>query len=173
MAPSQLAIRSATTADVKSIRSLVEPLAEERILVAKDAVAYFESLQEFRLVVARDEDGNEEIVGCGALHVLWEDLAEVRTVATSASWRGRGVGRMLLEALLDNAREVGVSRVFCLTFEVSFFTGLGFVEIDGTPVTPEVYAELLRSHDEGIAEFLDLARVKPNTLGNSRMLKHL
>ena len=60
--------------------------------------------------------------------------------------------------------------VHCLTFEVHFFLSHGFRVIDGTPVPPEVYAELLRSHDDGVAEFLDLARVKPNTLGNTRML---
>ena len=60
-----------------------------------------------------------------------------------------------------------------LTFEVAFFERHGFAPIDGTPVTPEVYAELRRSFDEGVAEFLDLERVKPNTLGNTRMLLHL
>ena len=67
-------------------------------------------------------------------------------------------------------RELGIARVFVLTFEVSFFERLGFREIEGTPVTPEVYAELRSSFDEGVAEFLDLERVKPNTLGNTRML---
>ena len=64
-------------------------------------------------------------------------------------------------------------RVFCLTFEVDFFARHGFVPIDGTPVAADVYAELLRSYDEGVAEFLDLDQVKPNTLGNTRMLLHL
>ena len=63
--------------------------------------------------------------------------------------------------------------MFCLTFEVDFFARHGFHPIDGTPVEPAVYAELLRSMDEGVAEFLDLARVKPNTLGNTRMIKTL
>ena len=75
-----------------------------------------------------------------------------------------------MDALLDSAREVGVQRVFVLTFAVSFFARHGFTEIEGTPVSHEVYAELLRSYDEGVAEFLDLDRVKPNTLGNTRML---
>ena len=63
-----------------------------------------------------------------------------------------------------------MDRVFCLTFERDFFASLGFEQITGTPVSPEVFAELLRSQDEGTAEFLDLARVKPNTLGNYRMM---
>ncbi|MFM2411734.1 MAG: hypothetical protein RLZZ587_67, partial [Actinomycetota bacterium] len=82
-------------------------------------------------------------------------------------------------ALEANARELGLTRLFCLTFETGFFGARGYDEIgevgkDSTAlVTPDVYAELVRSPDEGIAEFLDLARVKPNTLGNTRMLKTL
>jgi amino-acid N-acetyltransferase len=72
--------------------------------------------------------------------------------------------------LLESARTLGVGRVFVLTFAVNFFAAHGFEEIDGTPVSHGVYAELLRSYDEGVAEFLDLDRVKPNTLGNTRML---
>ena len=75
-----------------------------------------------------------------------------------------------MEALLARARELGVRRVFVLTFAVKFFGRLGFEENSGTAASPEVYAELLRSYDEGVAEFLDLDRVKPNTLGNTRML---
>lgn len=110
------------------------------------------------------------VVGCGALHVMWADLAEVRTIAVEPAQRGRGIGHLLLDRLLADARELGVARVFVLTFEVGFFQRHGFTPIDGTPVAPEVYAELLRSYDEGVAEFLGLERVKPNTLGNARML---
>jgi amino-acid N-acetyltransferase len=63
--------------------------------------------------------------------------------------------------------------VFCLTFEVDFFKRHGFEVVEGSVVPPDVYAELLRSDDEGVAEFLDLDRVKPNTLGNARMLLRL
>lgn len=163
-------IRPARTGDVAAIKRLVAPLAEQRILMAKETVAYYESLQEFR--IAESADG--EVIGCGALHVMWEDLAEVRTLAASDAWRGKGVGHVLVEALLEEARALGVARVFCLTFEVDFFMRHGFdVMEDQSAVDPVVYSELLRSHDEGVAEFLDLARVKPNTLGNTRMIKFL
>ena len=104
---------------------------------------------------------------------MWEDLAEIRTVAVQESSRGAGIGHLIVDELLGRARQLGVARVFVLTFAVSFFEGHGFAEISGTPVAPEVYAELLRSYDEGVAEFLDLDRVKPNTLGNTRMLLRL
>lgn len=167
---------------MRAVRGLVEPYAQRRILLAKEMVGYYEAVQEFVVAESGDGAGNAEgaaddsggtVIGCGALHVMWDDLAEVRTLAVDAAWRGRRVGHALLDALVERAASLGLSRVFCLTFEVAFFEAHGFREIDGTPVTGEVYAELLRSHDDGVAEFLDLARVKPNTLGNTRMLLEL
>jgi amino-acid N-acetyltransferase len=104
---------------------------------------------------------------------MWEDLAEIRTVAVDPAFRGLKIGQRIVSELLDVARDLGVARVFCLTFETSFFGSFGFAEIDGAPVPHGVYEQLLRSYDEGVAEFLDLERVKPNTLGNTRMLLHL
>ena len=165
-----LTVRPARTSDVATIRSVVAPLAEQRVLLDKEAVVYFESIQEFQVVQAPDG----QIAGFGALHVKWEDLAEVRTLATAPAWRGHGVGHLLLDALIDRAVQLGVDRVFCLTFETEFFARHGFeVMADQSAVDPEVYSELLRSTDEGVAEFLDLARVKPNTLGNTRMILDL
>ena len=168
MSSADVLIRPALPADVRAIRSLVQPYADRRILLAKEWVGYYEAVQEF---LVAEVDG--VVVGCGALHVMWDDLAEIRTLAVDASVRGKRVGHALLDGLMARARSLGLGRLFCLTFEVDFFVGHGFHEIEGTPVTPDVYAELLRSHDDGVAEFLDLARVKPNTLGNTRMLIEL
>jgi len=162
-------VRRARTADVPQIESLIQPLVESRVLLGKDRVVFYEAVQEFR--VAENLDG--ELIGCGALHVMWEDIGEVRTLAVADHWRGRGVGYALLRRLEEDARELGLSRLFCLTFETAFFGRNGYHEISEGLVSPDVYAELVRSPDEGVAEFLDLARVKPNTLGNTRMLKHL
>jgi amino-acid N-acetyltransferase len=169
VAVSGFAVRRARTSDVPGIQRLVEPLVAKRILLGKDLVVLYESVQEFR--VAETADG--ELVGCGALHVLWEDLGEVRTLAVAPEWLKRGVGAAILERIEQDARELGLARLFCLTFETRFFGARGFLPIGDRVIEPEVYAELARSHDEGIAEFLDLARVKPNTLGNTRMLKVL
>ncbi len=158
-------VRSARTSDVPDVRTLVHAYARDARLLDKPTVTLYEDVQEF--LVAVDDSG---VLGCGALHVLWRDLAEVRTLAVSPQMRGRGVGSALLAGLLDRARDVGVSRVFCLTFETEFFARHGFASIEGIPVEPGVYAELVQSYDEGVAEFLDLERVKPNTLGNTRML---
>ena len=83
------------------------------------------------------------------------------------------MGSAILTELLERARALGLRRVFCLTFEVDFFAAHGFHPIWGTPVGMDTFAEMVRSHDDGVAEFLDLARVKPNTLGNTRMLTEL
>ncbi|MFC7373648.1 MULTISPECIES: amino-acid N-acetyltransferase [unclassified Brachybacterium] len=163
-----VSIRPALPADVRGINRLVEPMTHTGILLGKDLVSYYEAVQEF--LVAVDEEG--DVVGCGALHVMWEDLAEVRTLAVRDDQRGTGLGHRMLLALLERATELGLSRVFCLTFEVEFFSRHGF-EVMSEDVDPEIYNQLLRSPDEGIAEFLDLARVKPNTLGNTRMIKQL
>ena len=158
-------VRHARTSDVRAIRALVDLYTDNRILLSKATVTLFEDVQEFYVA---EVDG--AVVGCGALHVLWEDLAEVRTLAVDPAHRGQGIGHALLARLLDQARAIGISRVFTLTFETAFFSGHGFAEIDGTPVSHEVFEQLLQSYDEGVAEFLGLERVKPNTLGNTRML---
>ncbi|WP_438854025.1 amino-acid N-acetyltransferase [Agromyces sp. M3QZ16-3] len=164
-----ITVRRARTPDVPKIVELVEPLVSRRILLGKERVDLYGAVQEFR--VAETSDGT--VVGCGALHVMWEDLGEVRTLAVGEDWLGHGVGHALLSALEADARELGLSRLFCLTFEVEFFGRHGFEDMGAEIVDPELYAELVRSHDEGVAEFLDLARVKQNTLGNTRMLKVL
>ncbi|MEN9412356.1 MAG: hypothetical protein RIQ92_793 [Actinomycetota bacterium] len=158
-------VRAARTSDVKEIRELVDSYAAPGQMLSKETVTLYESVQEF---VVAEKDG--KVVGCGALHILWEDLAEVRTVAVSKDFQKQGIGHLILQEVIRRAREVGVKRIFCLTFQTQFFGSIGFVEIQGTPVEPDVYAQLLRSYDAGVAEFLDLESVKPNTLGNTRML---
>jgi amino-acid N-acetyltransferase len=161
-------VRTARTPDIRHIRRIVDTYALQRVLLSKETVTLYEDVQEFFVA---ESDGN--VIGCGALHVLWEDLGEVRTIAVDETFRGQGVGRAILEAIMDRAHTLGLKRLFCLTFEVDFFGKYGFVEINGAAVEPEVYQQLLKSYDQGVAEFLELESVKPNTLGNTRMLKHL
>lgn len=162
-------VRRARTSDVPGILAVTAPLVDRRVLLGKEPVDLYEAVQEFRVAV--DESG--AVIGCGALHVMWQDLGEIRTLAVADAWLSRGVGHALLEQLAQDARELGLNRLFCLTFEVDFFASHGFAEVSDSIVAPDVYAELVRSHDEGVAEFLDLARVKQNTLGNTRMLRIL
>jgi len=159
-----LVVRRARTSDVPNIKALVDIYAG-KILLEKNLVTLYESVQEFWVA---ELDG--QVVGCGALHVLWADLGEIRTIAAHPDLRGHGVGHAVVARLLDVARELRLQRIFVLTFEIDFFARHGFTEIEGTPVTAEVYEEMCRSYDIGVAEFLDLSYVKPNILGNTRML---
>jgi amino-acid N-acetyltransferase len=159
-----VAIRRARTSDVPEIKRLVDTYAG-KILLEKNLVTLYESVQEFWVA-----EVNDEVVGCGALHVLWADLGEVRTVAVAPTVKGHGIGHAIVDRLLTVARDLELQRLFVLTFETEFFARHGFTEIEGTPVTAEVFEEMCRSYDIGVAEFLDLSYVKPNILGNTRML---
>ncbi len=157
-------MRRARTTDVPAIKRLVDTYSG-KILLEKNLVTLYEAVQETWVA-----ELNDEVVGCGALHVLWSDLGEVRTVAVDPKVKGRGIGHAVVDRLLEVARELQLQRLFVLTFETEFFGSHGFTEIEGTPVTAEVYEEMCRSYDIGVAEFLDLSYVKPNILGNTRML---
>ncbi|HSL08686.1 MAG TPA: amino-acid N-acetyltransferase [Pseudonocardiaceae bacterium] len=165
--PPPLTVRRARVGDVRKIKDLVDCYAGV-VLLAKQLVTLYEDVQEF-WVAERDAS----ILGCGALHVLWEDLAEIRTLAVHPDAVGQGLGHALVAQLVEHGRALGLRRIFVLTFEECFFAQHGFRAINGAPVTAEVYDEIRRSHDEGVAEFLDLPYVKPNTLGNTRMLLEL
>ena len=161
-------IRPARAGDVRAIAALRAP-AEGRVLLHHDLVSLFERVPEFVVAV----DANDAVVGAGALHIMWEDLAELRSVVVAESVRGQGVGHLIVDALANKAAQYGIKRLFCLTFEVAFFEKHGFHEISDVPVDEATFEEMSRSHDDGVAEFLDLARVKENTLGNTRMLRLL
>lgn len=162
-----LTVRRARPADVRGIKKLVDAYAGP-ILLEKSLANLYEDVTEFWVAVL-----GRDIVGCGALHVLWEDLAEIRTVATDPTRRQHGIGHALCAVVIAEARDMGLRRLFCLTFETSFFAGLGFEAIAELELSDEAQQELRASYDAGVAEFLDLPFVKPNTLGNSRMLLHL
>lgn len=166
--PDGTVIRPARTGDVRGVRRLIDSYVEEGRIVRKPLVEIFEAVQEF---LVAEHDG--EIIACGALHVMWEDLGEIRTMAVSPDHLHRGLGGIILELLIDRARVLGLSRLFCLTFETEFFGRHGFQSIAEAPVSSQVYEALLESRDEGVAEMLGLERVKPNTLGNTRMLRFI
>lgn len=157
-------VRRARTSDIPRIKHLVDTYAG-KILLEKNLVTLYEAVQEFWVA-----ERGDQVIGCGALHVLWADLGEVRTVAVDPAVKGQGVGHAIVDRLLAVARELDLERLFVLTFETEFFGRHGFAEIEGTPVTAEVFEEMCRSYDIGVAEFLDLSYVKPNILGNTRML---
>jgi len=124
-------VRPARATDVKAVRLIIDQYALQRRLLSKDTVKLYEDVQEFFVA---ESDG--EVIGCGALHVLWEDLGEVRTVAVNQEYRRKRVGNQILEAITNRAISLGLKRLFCLTFETEFFAQHGFKVIEGTPVEP-------------------------------------
>jgi amino-acid N-acetyltransferase len=154
---------------VPAIKSIVDIYAGSgRKLLAKELVTVYEDVQDFMVA---ELDG--AVVGCGALHVLWADLGEIRTLAVHPDHTKHRIGAEVLDTLIVTARDLGLSRLFALTFHTDFFARHGFSPIESTPVDPDTYDALRRSYDPGVAEFLGLEYVKPNTLGNTRMLLHL
>src|ERR1700736_5650124 len=123
-------IRPARTRDVPTIRKLIDSNVESGRLLSKATVTLYEDVQEF-CVAELIHDAT--LAGCGALHVMWEDLAEIRTVAVREDCQGLGIGHGIVDTLLQRARAVGVDRVFVLTFAVDFFGRHGFQPISGTP----------------------------------------
>jgi amino-acid N-acetyltransferase len=162
-------LRPAKTSDIVAIQAMRAPLVDTNVLLQHQLVSLYERVQEF--VVAESKDGR--ILAAGALHVMWGDLAEVRSLVVDQSARGMGLGKEIVEALVERAYTLGIRRVFCLTFEVDFFVRCGFDIISDVPVDEATFEQMVQSSDDGVAEFLDLARVKQNTLGNTRMLRLL
>jgi amino-acid N-acetyltransferase len=169
MPDKEFVLRPARTSDIVAIQAMRAPLVDSNVLLQHQLVALYERVQEF--VVAEAKDGR--ILAAGALHVMWGDLAEVRSLVVDQSARGMGLGKAVVEALIERAYTLGIRRVFCLTFESDFFARCGFEEISDVPVDEATFQQMVQSADDGIAEFLDLARVKQNTLGNTRMLRLL
>ena len=166
----QFTVRPARSADVRGIQTLLEPFVQRRILLGKDLVVLYEAVQQF--LVAEDEHGR--LIGCGALHVMWEDLGEVRTLIVSDDWLHHGVGpRDRRGPRSQRARARALAPLLPHLRGRTSSRGAASRPIGEQVVDPDVYSQLIRSPDEGVAEFLDLAHVKPNTLGNTRMLKKL
>jgi amino-acid N-acetyltransferase len=130
-------IRRATLADAPAIAELVNRYAGRGLMLPKSLVQVFESLREF--VVAVDAEGH--VLGCGALRLMWHDLAEVRSLAVDEAAQGLGVGRRMVDALIDEARQMGLARVFALTYQQRFFEKLGFESCERDIFPQKVWAD--------------------------------
>jgi amino-acid N-acetyltransferase len=114
-------VRSAKISDAKVICSLINYYAEHDKMLFRSLAEIYENLQTF--LVAEDEG---RTIGCCALEVVWSDLAEIKSLAIESERRGKGIGTALVTAALDQARYLGVPRVFALTLEPRFFERIGF-----------------------------------------------
>jgi amino-acid N-acetyltransferase len=135
-----LNIRPARVGDVPAIQDLIRTFADRKLMIRRSLGELYETIREF--LVAIDDDGR--IVGCAALHVFWEDLAELKCLAVSETVQGRGVGRMLVDACWEAARELEIPTLFTLTYVPGFFEKCGYARIDKAELPHKIWNECVR-----------------------------
>lgn len=132
-------IRKATIADVKTIHKLLMEYARDGLMLSRSLSDIYEALRDFYVC---EQDG--VVAGTVCLHICWEDLAEVRSLAVEQGWEGRGIGRQLVEVCLDEARQLGLKRVFALTYKQVFFEKLGFRVIEKSELPHKIWGDCLK-----------------------------
>ena len=149
-------VRKATVRDVATMARIINHWASQGIMLAKSHHQLYQYIRDF--VVATYGD---TVIGCGALHVVWEDLAEVRSMAVVEGWHGKGVGRLMLAHLLDEARNLGLPHVFALTYRQSFFERAGFRVVPHESLPHKIWGDCLNCpkfpNCDEIAMTLDLS----------------
>ncbi|MDH4320586.1 MAG: N-acetyltransferase [Desulfobulbaceae bacterium] len=135
-------IRNARMEDIKAIYELLKYFADKGLLLGRSLSSLYDQLRDFKVYVEKDEAG-ERVVGCGALHVCWENLAEIRSFAVAESHQGRGIGTELANACLDEAVSFGITRVFTLTYQPTFFKRLHFRDIDKNELPHKVWSDCI------------------------------
>lgn len=133
-------IRPARVGDVPAIYELIRKFADRKVMIRRSMGELYESIREF--LVAIEDDGR--VVGCVALHVFWEDLAELKCLAVAEDAQGGGVGRKLVDACWEQARVLEINSVFALTYAVGFFERCGYDQIDKAELPHKIWNECVR-----------------------------
>ncbi len=134
-------IRKASLKDVKKIHALISEQAKGGHLLARAIADLYSQIRDFSVAV---DDDTGEIIGCGALRIVWEDLAEVRSVAVQSQRQGKGVGRKLIETLIEESRTLGIKKVFVLTYRVNLFSKMGFSLMDKGLLPHKIWADCVK-----------------------------
>ena len=150
---SDLGVRPAEIADIPAVKALIDPHASKGVMLPKTLTELYETVRDF--VVCTEGD---RVVGAGALHILWEDLAEIRSLAVLDSRRGMGIGARIGEALIEEAARLGVGRVFALTYATNFFLSLGFRVIDKALLPRKVWSDCVHCHKFPICDEVAVIR---------------
>lgn len=132
-------IRKARMADVKAIQKLIADYARKGDMLPRSLSDIYENLRDYFVY----EDGGE-VVGSAAIHIMWEDLAEVRSLAVQEGRMRRGVGTQLVEACISEAIVLGIARVFALTYKPEFFEKLGFQRVDKAELPHKIWTDCLK-----------------------------
>lgn len=138
-----LMVRKARLADVKAMHHLLMAWAEKHMLLARPLTQLYTHLRDFFVICEVDEQGVETMRGCCALSIFWEDLAEIRSLAVDEAACGRGYGRILMDAAVAEARELGLSRLFALTYQEAFFAKMGFSVVGKDSLPQKVWTDCI------------------------------
>jgi len=133
-------IRKATLGDIKAVHRLISEQAKAGNLIPRAISELYSQVRDFTV---RTENGPDNIVGCGALHIVWEDLAEIRSLAVQTEYQRKGIGNELVRALLEESREMEIKRVFVLTDRTSLFERIGFSYIDKSLLPHKIWADCI------------------------------
>ncbi len=133
-------LRPAAMSDVKEIHAVLKVFADQGLLLGRSLSSLYDHLRDYQVFIAETGTG-PEVVGVCSLHICWEDLAEVRSLAVTEPFWGRGVGSRLVRGCLDEAVRLGISRVFTLTYKPDFFKRFGFVEVDKNNLPHKVWSD--------------------------------
>ena len=132
-------IRKALLQDARQIHKLLLTYAKEGLVLPRSLMEIFEAIRDFYVFV-----DNERVVGAAALNICWEDLAEVRSLVVHEDFGGRGIGRHLVEACISEARQLGIGRVFALTYQQTFFEKLGFTVIEKSELPQKIWGDCIK-----------------------------
>ena len=135
-----MVIRKAKTGDVVVIQKMLVSFAQQGKLLARSLSELYTNLRDMSVAV---DNETGQVVGCCSLHIIWEDLAEIRSLAVQETRQGRGLGRRLVEACMEEARDLGIKRLFTLTYETRFFEHIGFLIVDKNMFPQKVWADCL------------------------------
>ena len=133
--------RRARIEDVEAISNLIETYAAVDLMLQRPKALLYERLREF--IIVEDQD---EIIAVGALTIIWKDLAEVRSLAVKDTYKGQGLGKSVVEKLVEEARELGIEKVFALTYQADFFSKLGFVVTEKETMPQKVWKDCINCH---------------------------
>jgi amino-acid N-acetyltransferase len=139
----EVIVRRATLADVEGMHALINYFADKGLMLHKARSALYQNIRDFYVAEDVGDGGQGTLAGCGALHVIWVDLGEIRSLAVAERYQKDGVGRRLAEALLRDAASLRLPRVFALTYQKPFFERLGFWEVDKASMPHKVWGECM------------------------------
>jgi len=132
-------IEKARISDVTQMHQLINYFADKGEMLARPLSEIYESIRDY-FVIRQDE----RVIACAALHVMWSDLAEVKSLAVAEGSQKQGIGDQLIEACLKEAKELGITTVFCLTYKPAFFEKFGFSQLDKMELPRKVWTECYR-----------------------------